>query len=72
MQWYTYAMVSDKFGYIWSPLFLTLFVIEYNSPMGFCGSLNISGQMWFMWLMMGLAASGKWLNLLEEKVRGKQ
>lgn len=65
-------MVSDKIGYIWTPIFLILFAIEYNSPIGFCGSLNISGQMWFMWLMMSLSASGKWIELAETIIRGKK
>lgn len=65
-------MVSGKIGYIWTPIFLILFVIEYGSPIGFCGSLNISGQMWFMWLMMSLSASGKWIELIENKIRGRK
>ena len=64
-------MASDKLNYIWSPLFFILFLIEYNSPIGFCGSLNISGQMWFMWLMMSFSASGKWLSLIEKTIRGR-
>lgn len=63
-------MVSNKIGYIWTPIFLILSVVEFNSPTGFCGSLNITGQMWFMWLLMALSASGKWIDLIEKRIRG--
>lgn len=63
-------MVNNKIGYIWTPLFLLFFLIEYNTPISFCGSMGITGKMWFMWLMMSLSASGKWIELIEKRIRG--
>jgi hypothetical protein len=64
-------MVSDKIGYIWAPLFFALFLYEYNThTINMCGSMTTAGQMWFMWLMMSLSSSGKWINLVEKKFRG--
>lgn len=64
-------MVSDKIGYIWTPLFLALFLYEYNThTINICGSMTVPGQMWFMWLLMALSASGKWIELIEKRIRG--
>ena len=54
-------------AYIWTPLFLVFAWIEFTSPTLFCGSLSLTGRMWFMWLMMGLAASGSWWSGLTKK-----
>lgn len=66
-------MVSDKIGYIWTPIFLAMFLYEYNThTINICGSMTTAGQMWFMWLMMGLSASGRWIDLVEKRIRGKK
>jgi hypothetical protein len=52
-------MAASK--YVWTPLFLVFAIYEYfygNS--GFCGTTQVTGQMWFMWLMMAIAASSKY------------
>jgi len=61
-------MISNKIGYIWSPLFLLLglyelFVSESLMHMMMGHSSSITGQMWFMWLMMSLSASGRYIDM---------
>jgi len=55
--------MTNIFSFIWTPLFLLFAVVEYNNPISFCGSLTLSGQMWFMWSMMAAAASKQWIDL---------
>lgn len=39
-------------------------VVEYITFVPyFCGSDYITGKMWFMWLMMAVAASKQWIDL---------
>ena len=64
-------MISNKLGYIWSPLFFTFFLYEQLSPgIAMCGSISLTGQMWLMWLMMSLSASGKYIELIEKQFLG--
>lgn len=35
-----------------------------------CGSISLTGQMWLMWLMMSLSASGKYIELIEKQFLG--
>jgi len=65
-------MVKNNLSYVWTPLFLAFSLIEFNSPISFCGSMGLTGHMWFMWLMMSLSASGKYIELIENKIRSKQ
>jgi len=65
-------MISNKIGYIWCPLFLGLSVFEFSAVdammhMMMGHSSSLTGQMWFMWLMMSLSASGKYLDLIQDK-----
>lgn len=43
--------------WLWCPLFLIFAIIEYFNQTSICGSSVITGQMWFMWFMMGIATS---------------
>ena len=56
-------------NYIWTPLFLLLAFIEYDN-LDFCGSLHLTGQMWFMWFMMGMASSKIYVELIRKKLNG--
>lgn len=54
--------------WLWFPIFLLFAIVEYFNQSPVCGSTTITGQMWFMWLMMSIASSGlyyqrvcKWL-----------
>lgn len=42
--------------YFWPIVFFIFAVIEYNSKEVMCGSFSITGQMWFMWLVMAAAS----------------
>lgn len=66
-------MITDKIRFIWFPLFFILFVYEYFAPgLTMCGSMTVTGQMWFMWLMMSLSASGKYIELIENMMDNKK
>ena len=41
--------------FIWPSIFLILAGIEYYHQQPMCGSAMITGQMWFMWLVMAIA-----------------
>lgn len=58
-------------SYIWSPLFLVFAYAEYGS-INYCGTMHLTGQMWFMWLMMGLASSKVYIDLIKSKLNGSQ
>jgi len=56
-------MIQNKIGFMWTPLFFAMFFYEYFAPgMAMCGSMTLTGQMWFMWFMMSLSASGKYIK----------
>lgn len=40
--------------WFWCPLFFIFFLIEMFSQRNFCGSGELTGQMWLMWLVMSL------------------
>jgi len=66
-------MTSNKIGYIWCPLFFLfgvyeLFVSNSLMHMMMGHSSSITGQMWFMWLMMSLAASSRYIDIIETKL----
>lgn len=52
-------MVLNK---LWTPFFLCFAAYEYFNGVSFCGTMSITGQMWFMWLMMAITASGNYFN----------
>ena len=54
---------------IFAPIFLMLTWLEYNSST-LCGSNNITGQMWFMWLMMAFMCSECYVELIVRKIKG--
>jgi hypothetical protein len=56
--------MTNIFSFIWTPIFLLFAVVEYITFVPyFCGSDYITGKMWFMWLMMAVAASKQWIDL---------
>ena len=70
-------MISNKFGYIWFPLFLVLSIYEFivsdaaiHMRMGH--SMALTGQMWFMWFLMSLSASGRYIDLIQNKFWSKE
>lgn len=56
-------------NYLWTPLFLLFAFLEYGK-MNLCGSSHVVGQMWFMWLMMGIASSKVYIDLIGKKING--
>lgn len=67
-------VMKDKIGFVWTPLFFMMFLYEYFAPtINICGSVgNITGQMWFMWFMMGLSSSGKYVEWIEKTMESKK
>lgn len=43
--------------WIWFPLFLIFAMVEYIYYTPICGSVFVTGTMWFMWLMMAVVSS---------------
>lgn len=54
---------------IFTPLFLIMALIEYNS-ISVCGSTNVISQMWFMWLMMAFMCSECYVEFIIRKIKG--
>lgn len=50
--------------WLWTPLLLCFAVFEYVNLSPVCGSGQVTGQMWFMWLVMSIMSS----RLYYEKV----
>lgn len=70
-------MISNKLGYIWFPLFIVLSICEFFASdamlhMMMGHSMTLTGQMWFMWLMMSLSASGRYVDLIQNTFWSKQ
>lgn len=54
--------------YFWSPLMLLFAYLEYGEP-NICGSIHMTGQMWFMWLIMGLMSSKPYMDLIKREIK---
>ena len=70
-------MISNKLGYIWCPFFIVLslyefFAVDAMMHMMMGHSMALTGQMWFMWFMMSLSASGRYIDLIQNKFWSKQ
>lgn len=50
--------------WLWCPLLLLFAFIEFFNNYGMCGSRYITGQMWFMWLIMSAMTSKVYLEKL--------
>lgn len=54
--------------YMLAVLFLMFAIIEYNYGTSFCSTSNlITGNMWFMWLMMSLMCLDNFIKLIKKK-----
>jgi len=66
-------MLQSKIKFIWTPLFFIMFIYEYFAPgMVLCGSMALTGQMWFMWFIMSLSACGAYVELLERALENRK
>lgn len=43
--------------YVWTPLLLIFAIVEYITHSPLCGSSYITGEMWFMWIIMAAMMS---------------
>lgn len=55
-------------SYIWMPLFLIFAFLEYGE-INYCGTQRLTGQMWFMWLMMAIASSKSYIDFVKRKIK---